>query len=328
MIIDYLKMITDPMGSYWRIEKSFDRLLKMQTYYPLPKFTKPIDIGESENDEIIKQSLDIILNEITNKDIIIVGFYAYNYFLEKSKFYEKNRKISKINIPYLEIISKNYKQDFDYIIEKLKTQYGDLISHTEYFPLFTFLGNCVEIYLDGDLILIIYDYDKRCTPYLNIENELKLGTFSLTLMYAQINVMKFRIMNDDAFKTMYTIMVSHLIQMKNCYFLKTKKTIFDDTPFKDFIIDCIASDVNPDHAILIKYENRRAKNKPSMFIYDPLKCRKEEKEPTFCFPNISGNEIRNEKRLKLKDGLCDDSSVCSNDENLEVDDVLEDVLEN
>jgi hypothetical protein len=51
----------------------------------------------------------------------------------------------------------------------LKTQYGDLISHIEYFPLFTFLGNCVEVYLDGDLIL------KGCTGLKKLPDILYVG---------------------------------------------------------------------------------------------------------------------------------------------------------
>jgi hypothetical protein len=169
----------------------------------------------------------------------------------------------------------------------------------------------------------MYDYQKRCHPYI-LHNDIKIGTMSLTLMYAQINVIKYRILDDNDFKLIYMIMVSHLIQMKNYFFLKNKKSIFDDTPFKDFVIDCISSDVNPDHEQLLKFESRRAKNKPSMFIYDPSKNRKEKKDEKFFFANISGNEIENEKRLKLNDNFCDDSSVCSDDEVIveEVEEVI------
>jgi hypothetical protein len=310
MIIDYLRMITDPLNSYWRIEKSFSRLIKLLETFPLPKFNKEIYIGETDNDATIQNAIDIILDDIKNKDIVVVGFYAYNYFLEKSKFTEKNKSIKKINVPYLEIISKNYKEDFDSIMEKLKLNYVDKIEHTEFNPFFIFNGNSVEVYLDGELILIMYDYQKRCHPFI-VSNNIKIGTLSLTLMYAQINVIKYRVLDDNDFKLFYMIMVSHLIQMKNYYLSKNKKTIFDETCFKDFVIDCISSDINPDHEQLLKFESRRVQNKPSMFIYDPSKNRKEKKDENFFFANISGNDIDNEKRLKLKDGILDD--MISND---------------
>lgn len=319
MIIDYLKMITDPIGSYWRIEKSFERLIKLETTFPLPVFKKEIEINSSDNDDNIFDSIQIVIDEIKNKDIVTIGFYSYLYYLKESKLYEKNKNLlnfSKKNynqIPYLEIISKNYKTDFDIIINKLKEKYGDLITHTEFYPLFTFTGYSVEIYLNGDLILIIYDYNKRCIPY-KISNEIKISSFSTTLLYSQINVMKFKILKDEDFKSMYMIMVSHLIQMKSYYFSKNNKTIFDVTPFQDFVIDFISPDINPEHELLIKYEKRRMSGKPVMYIYDPVKNRKEEKVDKFFFPNISGNEIVNEKRLRLKDGnIFEDSSDCNSE---------------
>ncbi len=325
MIIDYLRMITDPLNSYWRIEKSFSRLIKLLEYFPLPRFNKEIEIGETDNDEHIKNSIDIILDDIKNKDIVVVGFYAYNYFLEKSKFTEKNKKIKSLNIPYLEIISKNYKKDFDSIMEKLKLNYVDKIQHTEFNPFFIFLGNSVEVYLENELILIMYDYQNRCHPFIS-NNNIKIGTLSLTLMYSQINVIKYRILDDNNFKLINMIMVSHLIQMKNYFLSKNKKTIFDETPFKDFVIECISSDINPDHEQLLKFERRRAQNKPVMFIYDPSKNRKDKKDENFFFSNISGNEIENEKRLKLNDAIRDDQSEYSNEEsnNIEAEEDVED----
>ena len=96
------------------------------------------------------------------------------------------------------------------------------------------------------------------------------------------------------------IMVSHLIQMKKFYLKENKKTIFDQTPFKDFVLDFIKPEINPDIESHLKYEKRKANNKPGIFIYDPSKMKKEEKVENFYFPNISGNEIVNEKRMRLK----------------------------
>ncbi len=300
ILIDCLKIMTDPIYSYWRIEKAFSRLILLQEHFPVAKFIKPINIGTSDNYKVVAKTHDNILASIQNKDIIIVGFYAYNYFLKISRFWEANRKISQVDIPYLEIISKNYRQDFELIMDNLKKTFpSETITHSEYHPFFNFTGHSVEIYVNNELVLIIYDYDNRCVPYINISNNLKLGTFTLNLLYGQINVMKYRIIGDEDIKLVYMIMVSHLIQMRNYYLSNTRKTIMDNTPFRDFVVTCIGPDTHQDHSILLKYEARRAKNKPSLYIYDPHKNRKEEKDPKFSFPNISGNIITNEKRLVL-----------------------------
>ncbi len=98
ILIDCLKIMTDPIYSYWRIEKAFSRLISLQENFPVAKFIKPISIGTSDNDQLINKSFDNILQSIKNKDIILVGFYAYNYFMRASKFWEVNRKLSAINI--------------------------------------------------------------------------------------------------------------------------------------------------------------------------------------------------------------------------------------
>lgn len=304
MIIDYLKILTDPLSSYWRLEKSFERLSFLEEAYPLPKFTKEIEISSTDEDFIIRDGIDKVLNEIKDmNDIVIVGFYAYLYYLKTSRLSDKNKNLvnfskKKYNeIPFIELITKNFKSDALKIIHSLETEYE--ISYTEYYPFFIFTGNSVEIYLNENLICIIYDYNNRPIPYIK-SNGLKIGTFSQTLLNAQINVIKYKTQKEEELKYMFMIMVSHLIQMKNFYLKTNKKTIFDNTPFREFVLDFIHPEENPDHELLLKYERRKAKNKPSMFIYDPSKIKKEEKVENFFFPNISGNEITNEKRKRLQ----------------------------
>jgi hypothetical protein len=304
MIIDYLKILTDPLSSYWRLEKSFERLCLLEEAYPLPKFTKEIEINSTEDDKLIRDGIDKILNQIKDiNDIVIVGFYAYLYYLKISKLSSKNKNLenfSKKNyneIPFIELITKNFKSDALKIINSLQEEYD--ITYTEYYPFFTFTGNSVEIYLNENLICIIYDYNNRPIPYIKF-NQLKIASFSQVLLNAQINVIKYKTQKEEQLKYMYMIMVSHLIQMKSYYLKGNKKTIFDNTPFREFVLDFIHPEENPDHELILKYEKRKAKNKPSMFIYDPSKIKKEEKVENFFFPNISGNEITNEKRQRLQ----------------------------
>lgn len=102
MIIDYLKILTDPLSSYWRLDKAFERLYLLEKEYPLPKFTKQININNIDSDNIIQNAINDILNCLNDiEDIVIVGFYAYLYFLKLSKLYNKNKNLvefSKKNI--------------------------------------------------------------------------------------------------------------------------------------------------------------------------------------------------------------------------------------
>ena len=106
MAIDYLRMITDPLASYWRIEKGLKRMVLLQKHYPLPVINKPIQNIDSNPD--LDKAVNLVTSFLINrKTCIAIGFYAYNYFVEKSGTTNKN--IKPINIPYHEFISTNYK---------------------------------------------------------------------------------------------------------------------------------------------------------------------------------------------------------------------------
>ena len=310
MAIDYLRMITDPLASYWRIEKSLKRMVLLQKHYPLPKVDKPIQIVNSE------LVLDKAVNEITkflstSKTCIAIGFYAYNYFVNMSQ--TSNKNIKPINIPYHEIISTNYKQDFDLMIELLQKTFPEhKVTHKEYFPFFQFTGNSVEILLNDEVVAILYSHNNKCLPYQmvdaiefkdNKQNKLSgkitLGSFSLTVLYAQIMTIKYRVNNDRSMTEVYMTIVSHLIQARSDYFKKNNKNIFDeDTLFKDFIVECIGEGIQPDRLNRLRQEERRKKNKKASYMYDPEKDKKPS-DITYNFSNTSGNEIKNPKNSKL-----------------------------
>jgi hypothetical protein len=309
MAIDYLRMITDPLASYWRIEKSLKRMVLLQKHYPLPVISKPIEIIDSNED--FDKAVESITSFLTEtKTCITIGFYAYNYYINKSETNNKNIKI--INIPYHEIISTNYKTDFDEINDRLKKQFGpDRITHKEYFPFFQFTGYSVELLLDNEVVCVIYSHNNKCLPFIKVpalifsqgkskkmNGEITLGTFSLTLLYSQIMTIKYRVINDRTMTEVYMTIVSHLISARNDYFQKNKKNIFDETIFRDFVVECQGEGIHPDREVGLRFEARRKKNKKAYYMYEPEKDVKSA-ETNYNFSNMSGNEIKNPKNLRL-----------------------------
>ena len=57
--------------------------------------------------------------------------------------------------------------------------------------------------------------------------------------------------------------------MRNDYFKKHKKTIASDTPFRDFITDCIGSTIPLQKERDLLIEERKKQNKPYLFKYEP-----------------------------------------------------------
>jgi hypothetical protein len=260
MAIDYLRMITDPLASYWRIEKGLKRMVLLQKHYPLPVINKPIQNIDSNPD--LDKAVNLVTSFLINrKTCIAIGFYAYNYFVEKSGTTNKN--IKPINIPYHEFISTNYKHDFDEIIELLKKNFEpSRVSHKEYFPFFQFTGFSVEILIDNEVIAVIYSHNNKCLPFQFVEplefkkskeikpsGKITLGSFSLAVLFAQIMTIKYRVNNDRVLTEVYMTIVSHLISVRGEYFKKNNKNIFDSTIFRDFIVECIGDGIHPDREV-------------------------------------------------------------------------------
>jgi len=163
MAIDFFRMFTDPMISYWRLEKHFARYLKLQKTYPLPLISKPVEFSIYKNNEFneIINMLENYLSPI--QSIIFTGFYVYNYYLNKSEYSKKNNTYKQIQMPYLEVYSTNYVEDGLNLINYLNTLSEEIrskISHTEFYPFFQFYGyNTVFYYKDGDSNISIYQLD-------------------------------------------------------------------------------------------------------------------------------------------------------------------------
>ena len=319
MSIDYLRMLTDPLVSYWRIDKGFKRFCLLQKHYPLVHNVGPIEIENSN--EKIDYALNTIYDFLINKKTCInVGLYAYNYFLHESGILQSkkpDKKFSYLDTPYYEFISSNYRDDARELLSILKVKFpSGSIRHEESYPFFQFVGYSVTIYHEDDVIAIIYHNNNKCLPFMNVKalkftksgaiedknesNKITLGTFALTILFALIASTKARTNDDEDTKNLSNAIISHVTEMRKYYFEKNNKNMFDNTIFKDFVIECIGDTIMPDREKRLLIEQRKKSGKRYMFMYDPS-TDKREGEINVNFSNSSGNPIRKEKNLKLAD---------------------------
>lgn len=335
MTIDYLRMLTDPLTSYWRMmeKPSFERFLKLNKYYPLHKIPNEINLviskDKNKQDELLMY-LTFIKNFCSKtKTTINVGFYAYNHFVLESS-YKGHFKVKLLEVPYYEFLTINYKEDAKKLKDEL-LKYSDKFSKNlkfeEHYPFFQFFGHSLYVYYKNILIAIVYSHNNKCIPYktvpaitfhnnnnekANKDETINIGTFSLTLQYALSEIMKVRTDNDRNTQDLYYTFCSHLVELRDSYLKKNKKTIFDNSLFQDFSIDCQGITVSPEKEFSKMVEQRKKKGLPSVIVYRP---KEGVKEPTsnYVFQNSSGNPITNEKNLKLTDNI--DSESDSENEN-------------
>lgn len=330
MMIDYLRIMTDPLTSYFRLDKSFPRLLLLLKYYPLPQITSSIEIEEPDSD------LNVAFHTVHNymidrKSCVVVGMYAYNHLIKESiniknadmkrtkkTVSEKKNKyanIDYITINYYEVITTNYKKDTKDLILKLYDVFPNgkkRITYQENYPFFQYFGYNVNIFFDGEMICQMYHYNGRCTPYLSVpalyfkngsyddeKGVINIGTFALLLLYNLVNIMKARTDGNHNTKNIYYTLISHMIELKNNYLEKTGKTIFDNSLFQEFVTTCMGIALTAQMEKAVRVEKKIKAGKKYSWRYNPSLDKDKEDKFRYIFKNSSGNEIKNIKNRKI-----------------------------
>lgn len=292
VMIDYFRIFTDPVMSFRLLTKAFGRFFLLQKHYPFPINNKIINF---EKQQSLQDIFDKVYEFIINNNVgILIGFCAYNYFVNVSDIKEY-----LIDPPYIEIILPNYEQDGKKLLNLLQ-KYFDKITIQEYYPFFQFYGYNSVIKQNNIPVVYIYNNNERCVPYIKVPYEknnshfLLIGSFDTQILYFLIFIMKKRI--NKEVNDIYFTLINNMLKMRNEYLLRTNKTIFDDSIFQGFITSCYGNPLNPKRKKRLLIEYRRKNKLRIEYLYDPTIGGS---RPNFKFPNISGNEIRNKKNERI-----------------------------
>lgn len=322
IMIDMYKMLSEPFFSSRRWEKTFPRIYKLQKYYPFNKVTDSIKIIDKKPKNInVDKLLNTIYNFVeNNKDIIIIGNNAYNHFLEKSEIL-KDKKLGKkykyLEVPYLEIVSLDYKNNCDELLKLLKNKHPEFfqfISVIEHYPFWNLLGYSCYFKYNDTIIAYIINYNRKCIPIKKVKNKInfgnkngqkntknnyiQIGSFNYTLLNNIIFAIKARVNKDTERSHYHNVMTSQFVEMRNYFFKKNNKNLLDDTLFQEFIPDCIGTTMDPSRETRLIRNKRYKERKRVIFKYVPSDGVKEP-TTTYRFPNSSGNPINNTKNLRI-----------------------------
>lgn len=281
MFIDKLRMYNNLLTTSWRIEKEITRTNLMLKYLDIfPKKVKCSDLKNNEVSDFIRKT---VLPEFSST-CITIGYYAYNYF----KYKYKNEDIN-LHVKYYEMISTNFYYDTNAIYKLLKTKFDTIITK-EFYPFTQFFDRRVEYYdSKNNLLLIVYKNNNLCIPYIFIEKkQIKIGPFLLVIMYLMMRSFFLHVYEKDTRE--YDCMINSLIEIREKYLTREKKTVMDDTPFKDFIIECIGKTEDQMRTYFLKINKKREQKKQTSFNYKPG----DNFDPSvYKFKNSSGNIINN-----------------------------------
>ncbi len=293
-ILDYLRMFTEPMFSSFRWEKSIKRIYLLEKYYPF-KFQQTLINSSQKIPDILHDVFEII----SEQPNIFIGDYMYNYIIKKSDGSDF------IPIQNYQIISINYKRDINEIYKKIHEKYPS-IETKEFHPFFQYTGMKTQYLYNNYVILEIYDSNEICYPFFKLEKidfnnsnkisnsqTVNIATFPLIILFYLINAIYYKIFKEKNKSDINYYKITELIKIRNDYLKKHKKTIFDITIFREFSTKCIGDTIT-----LQQKKRRENLKKTQRIVYDPEQ--KLNISFDYNFKNISGKEITNIKKLKIK----------------------------
>ena len=296
MMVDAYRTITDPMTSYFRLHKipRYNALLKI---YPINKELIDNNINLIWDKKKIDISiLKFIKNNIIKKfKLIVIGLYAYNYYVKKQNIND----VVKL-YPYYELITSNLSEDAHLIYNILSKKYNkENITIKEYYPFMEWYDNKIEYYINNNLILILYGNNKKCIVYKHSKKKKTyFGTFSLVFMYLLISYYYYYINKNKKYEDFYNILISKFFYNRNQYLTDRNLTVLDKSPYKDFTFKCIGDTMETRRRAYLDKKLRKSLGQKMQINYVPTGKKIEHKER--IYDNISGNQIFLNKNLILK----------------------------
>jgi hypothetical protein len=283
MLVDAYRVLSDPIMSNWRLDKPL-KFQKILVHYPIDVDLSKTILLKTFDPNIIKY----ICNKIIHKSkLIVVGFFAFNYYVSKIL-----KEYVLTNIPYYEVISTNYKEDAEKILKILKNKY-DNISTREFHPFMDITSNRIEYYYKNQLVLILYDNNDRCIIY-NYSNKKKIyfGKYTMVYLFLLIRYHLFYIKKDTENIEIFYNLIGKLNYARNKYLDDNDMTVLDNSPFQEFTFECFGNPV--DYLRVSRIHNKFVKK----FKYVP--SGKPGKIPAHAFFNNSAKQILDKKYLVLK----------------------------
>lgn len=305
-------------NSIYNFVKNNDTLT-MFGYFAYDVYSKKIPLPKNPIDNYVK-------NRCQTKDEIGSIFFSdvcsrgggkknKNYIVDKDNIVDKDDKKIMKNYKY-QFYSSDYKNCIPLIYSKLKKEYGDKITIREYYPFFQYLGHRTSFYYEDINFLDVYDNYEKCIPYkkLQIEQQyfgdkvkiekddyVNICTFAVNVSNLLMLYVYDKVYNHKR-APIHDNMIKDLIKFKKVYLEEHKKTIFDDTIYQEFVINCIGKTIKPELKKWNLGKKRIEMKKRPVYKYNPSPFKKEDATVIkFVYANSSGNKIKNDKKYMFKD---------------------------
>ena len=235
--IDLLVALTNPKQSIFRWQKDFERLAKLEKYFPVEK---PTNFCQSSRYKYSQSPVEKKIKDyvFSRDDFILFGDNAYYAYMEASGL----KDYFSPDVKYLEIGMQNPATMF----EDLRRITNRKIKIKRYHPFMKHIPArfiVTDADKDTHILLIIYELTEKCIPYISHKNTKIMTYHGLVLYYNFMIYLSERYGIRDR-QQIAECCLYDLERGKTYFFNHAKKNEFDDTIFKCFILPCLGKEKN------------------------------------------------------------------------------------
>lgn len=276
MKIDMLVSLTNPQQSMFRWKKDYERLQKLEKYFSTEK---PKNFVEKKS-KYVKSEMEKKIYEyiIKRDDVIFFGDIAYYAYMKSSglaDYYSPEVKYIEIGVQNSSAILKDIQQ-FGKI--KIKKYHPFL----KYIPVRYIVSPENN---DNHIVLIVYELNEKCVPYV-LYNKIKISSYHSLVLYYNFMYYLSACYGIRDRKDVVECCLYELDRAKKYYFARTGENEFSNSLFRYFITSCVGIEKN-----LLADSKVRKWKKERTFTYTPDKREYlvlAEKVPAGIVYNMSG----------------------------------------
>ena len=156
--MDIMRMFATPIASYWRLDRTMEKAVRLLTKYPL-KFDH---VPMAANNLILQEPVAIIASTLARKDSILwTGEIAARTYMGSS--WDVLIVSSHAGaFPRLEAISTNFQEDLNYVITTLADRGVTSVRTVAFQPFINYLGARVDFVGEKDEVMFTLFEDIGC----------------------------------------------------------------------------------------------------------------------------------------------------------------------
>ena len=270
--IDVLRALSDPLTSYFRLEKDVSRMQILARNFPFPR---PGAFS------------DTVISVPDTKNVPgLVGRDAYLYYCHLAGVPPVVEAMEPAPVEF-------WTADLSQTAHDLLQIYGPDAKYTEHHRFFDYLGRSGRIAVHGKTVAIAYATEHRAIPCIS---ETGPASFAAVLCHLMITKVQADVLRDRETSHRKAAMVCHMMHMRE----SMPPSAFVEGPFAEFVCQFfVGTAMGPMHVKEQRQKERERKKRRIVFRYRPGITSKDFLD-VHSFDNTSGNIVNNKRDYVYK----------------------------